>query len=294
MATESETLVRPNIYQFRFGEFIITQILEGHVTRKDMHPFVATNATADEVQSVAREHYAPYPDLEHGFVCTVIKTSTNLIVVDPGFGQNSPLPTAGFFMQSLCAAGYSADQVDTVIISHSHPDHIGGLMTDGKATFGNAEIIYGRAEFEFWQRGEFISEMRQPTLALFNKVALPLKDRMRFIEPDEIILPGLTALNAFGHSAGHLVFHIESAENRMMMLNDTVAHYVASFARPDWHFSMDDDAEAAAISRKRILDQVATDQIPVTGFHLPFPSLGYVDTSGKGYRFHPATYQFNL
>ena len=294
MTTESETLVRPNIYQFRFGEFIITQILEGHVTRKDMHPFVATNATADEVQSVAREHYAPYPDLEHGFVCTVIKTSTNLIVVDPGFGQNSPLPTAGFFMQSLCAAGYSADQVDTVIISHSHPDHIGGLMTDGKATFGNAEIIYGRAEFEFWQRGEFISEMRQPTLALFNKVALPLKDRMRFIEPDEIILPGLTALNAFGHSAGHLVFHIESAENRMMMLNDTVAHYVASFARPDWHFSMDDDAEAAAISRKRILDQVATDQIPVTGFHLPFPSLGYVNTSGKGYRFHPATYQFNL
>ena len=294
MATESETLVRPNIYQFRFGEFIITQILEGHVTRKDMHPFVATNATADEVQSVAREHYAPYPDLEHGFVCTVIKTSTNLIVVDPGFGQNSPLPTAGFFLQSLCAAGYSADQVDTVIISHSHPDHIGGLMTDGKATFGNAEIIYGRAEFEFWQRGEFISEMRQPTLALFNKVALPLRDRMRFIEPDEIILPGLTALNAFGHSAGHLVFHIESAENRMMMLNDTVAHYVASFARPDWHFSMDDDAEAAAISRKRILDQVATDQIPVTGFHLPFPSLGYVDTSGKGYRFHPATYQFNL
>ena len=294
MTTESETLVRPNIYQFRFGEFIITQILEGHVTRKDMHPFVATNATADEVQSVAREHYAPYPDLEHGFVCTVIKTSTNLIVVDPGFGQNSPLPTAGFFMQSLCAAGYSADQVDTVIISHSHPDHIGGLMTDGKATFGNAEIIYGRAEFEFWQRGEFISEMRQPTLALFNKVALPLRDRMRFIEPDEIILPGLTALNAFGHSAGHLVFHIESAENRMMMLNDTVAHYVASFARPDWHFSMDDDAEAAAITRKRILDQVATDQIPVTGFHLPFPSLGYVDTSGKGYRFHPATYQFNL
>ena len=294
MATESETLVRPNIYQFTFGEFIITQILEGHVTRKDMHPFVATNATADEVQSVAREHYAPYPDLEHSFVCTVIKTSKNLIVIDPGFGQNSPLPTAGFFMQSLSAAGYLADQVDTVAISHSHPDHIGGLMKDGKATFDNAEIIYGRAEFEFWQRGEFISEMRQPTLALFNKVALPLKDRMRFIEPDEIILPGLTALNAFGHSAGHLVFHIESAENQMMMLNDTVAHYAASFARPDWHFSMDDDPEAAAISRKRILDQVATDQIPVTGFHLPFPSLGYVDTSGKGYRFHPATYQFNL
>jgi len=294
MSLELQTLVRPSVYQFTFGEFIITHILEGHVTRKDMHPFVATNATANEVESIAREHHAPYPELEHSFVCTIIKTSNNLVVFDPGFGQNSPMPTAGFFMQSLSAAGYSAEQVDTVIISHSHPDHIGNLMTDGKPTFKNAEIIYGRTEFDFWERGEGVSEMRQPTLALFNKVALPLKDRMRFIEPDEVILPGLTAINAFGHSAGHLVFHIESAGKQLMMLNDTVAHYVASFARPDWHFSMDDDPDAAAHTRMRILDQVAADQIPVAGFHLPFPSLGYVETMGKGFRFHPATYQFNV
>ena len=294
MNSESKQLVRPTIYQFKFGEFIITNILEGHIARNDLHPFVATNATANDVEKIAQQNHIPYPELEHSFVCTVIETPKNLIVVDPGFGQNSPLPTAGYFMQSLNAAGYSAKQVDTVVISHSHPDHIGNLMTDGEATFENAEIIYGRTEFEFWHRGEHISEMRKPTLALFNKVAVPLMDRMRFVEPDETILPGLTPVNAFGHSAGHLAIHLESSGKQMMLLNDTIAHYVASFARPDWHFSMDDDPESAATSRIQVLDRVASEQLLVAGFHLPFPSLGYVESMGKGFHFHPATYQLNV
>lgn len=294
MTTDSKPLIRPTVYQFKFGKFIITNILEGHVTRKDMHPFVATNATADQVKSVALQRQLPFPDLEHSFVCTVVQTPEKLIVFDPGFGQNSPMPTAGYFTRALISAGYANNDVDLVVISHSHPDHIGNLMTDGKATFANAEIVFGRTEFDFWQRGEHVSELRKPTLALFNKVVLPLKDRMRFVEPDETIVSGLTTVNAFGHSAGHLVFHLESEGHQLMMLNDTVAHFVASFARPDWHFSMDDDPESAAISRQRVLDRVATDQIPVTGFHIPFPSLGYVESIDTGFCFHPASYQFNI
>jgi len=294
MSTDQKPLLRPSIYQFKLGEFIITNILEGHVTRNDLHPFVATNASAAEVESVAKHHHAPYPTLEHGFVCTVLQTPEKLIVFDPGFGQNSPMPSAGYFMQSLESAGYAANDVDLVVISHSHPDHIGNLMTDGEPSFINAEIVYGRKEFEFWERGENVSEMRKPTLALFNKVALPLKDRIRFVDPNETIVSGLTTVDSFGHSAGHLAFHLESDGKQLMMLNDTIAHYVASFARPDWHFSMDDDAETAAISRRRILDIVAMDNIPVAGFHLPFPALGYVETVNDGFRFHPATYQFNI
>jgi len=294
MNAQNMSLLRPNIYQFRLGEFIVTNILEGHVIRNDLHPFVATNATATEVESVATAHHAPYPGLEHSFVCTVVQTPNQLIVFDPGFGENAPMPSAGFFLQSLADAGYSADDVDMVVISHSHPDHIGNLMTNNEPTFKNAQIVYGQTEFDFWERGENISDMRKPTQALFEKVALPLKERMRFVTPDESVVAGITTVNAFGHSAGHLVFHLESNEQQLLMLNDTVAHYVASFARPDWHFSMDDDPEAAAISRQRVLDMAATNQIPVIGFHVPFPAIGFVESTGKAFRFHPATYQFNL
>lgn len=172
-------------------------------------------------------------------------------------------------MQSLTAAGFASTDVGMVVISHSHPDHIGNLMTDSEATFANAEIVYGSSEFEFWQRGEYVSDMRKPTLALFNKVALPLMDRMRFVELDETIVSGLSTVNAFGHSSGHLAFHLESEGKQLMMLNDTIAHYVASFARPDLHFSMDDNPELAAVSRQRVLDRVAADKTPVVGFHLP-------------------------
>lgn len=294
MNSSSTALIRPHVYQFQFGGSTITTLLEGHVVRDDMHPFVATNANADDVQMVAKQHHLPFPKLEHGFVTTLIQTKDKLIAFDPGFGENAPMPTAGYFNESLSSAGYSASDIDIVAISHSHPDHIGNLMTSGEPTFPNAEIVYGRTEYDYWNRGENISDMRQPTLALFQKVAAPLVDRMRFIEPDESIVSGLTAINAFGHSAGHLAFHFEQGKQRLLMLNDTVAHCAASFARPDWHFSMDDDPDMAAITRQRLLDMVATENIPIIGFHMPFPAIGYVAKAGNGYAYKPALYQFNV
>ncbi len=290
----AQSLVRPNVYQFQLGNAIVSNLLEGHVTRQDLHPFVATNATAEEVEALADEHQIPCPALEHSFTTTVIEIAGKVIAIDPGFGENSPMPSAGFFTRSLAASGYSIEDIDIVLISHSHPDHIGNLMTGGKATFPNAEIVYGRKEFEYWQQGENIAEFRKPTLALFNKVALPLAERIRFIEPGDVVVPGITTVEAYGHSAGHLAFQIESEGQKLMMLNDTVAHYVASFARPNWAFSMDDDPDAAAVSRRRILKVVSQEKIPVIGFHLPFPSVGFVEPRGTAFNYRPASYHFNV
>lgn len=288
------SITRPHVYQFKFGNSTITSLLEGHVAREDLHPFVATNADADDVKDVAEQHNLPFPGLEHGFVTTLIESGGKLIAFDPGFGENAPMPTAGYFTDSMSQAGYALSDVDMVVISHSHPDHIGNLMTNGVATFPNAEVVFGRTEFDYWNKGENISEMRQPTLALFHKVAVPLAEKMRFIEPGDSIVSGLTAIEAYGHSAGHLAFHFEDGDKRLLMLNDTVAHCVASFARPDWHFSMDDNPEAAAATRKRMLDMAATERLPVVGFHMPFPAIGHVETSGSGYAYRPALYQFNI
>lgn len=293
--SQNSPLLRPQVYQFQLGDAIITNLLEGHVVRGDLHPFVATNATAEEVEELAGQHQLPYPGLEHSFTTTLIEIAGKLIAIDPGFGENSPMPTAGYFSRSLAATSYSKDDIDLVLISHSHPDHIGNLMTDGAPTFPNAEIVYGQREFDYWQRAENIAEFRQPTLALFQKVAQPLKDRIRFIEPGDTIVQGITAVEAFGHSAGHLAFQVESKGNRLMMLNDTVAHYVASFARPDWAFSMDDDPKTAAETRRRVLTGVAQENMPVIGFHLPFPSLGFVESGPTAaFNYRPASYQFNV
>jgi len=294
MNSNPSALNRPQVNQFQFGESTITTLLEGHVVRDDLHPFVATNASADDVQSVAKQHYLPFPKLEHSFVTTLIKTKDKLIAFDPGFGENAPMPSAGYFNNSLALTGYAAADIDMVVISHSHRDHIGNLMTGGEPTFPNAEIVYGRSEYDYWNRGEKISDMRQPTLALFKKVVVPLADRMRFVEPDDDIVSGLTAINAFGHSAGHLAFHFEQGNQRLVMLNDTVAHCAASFARPDWHFSMDEDPETAARTRERLLNMVAAEKLPIIGFHMPFPAVGHVEKSGKGYAYRPALYQFNV
>ena len=294
MSDKNQSLNRPTVYQFAFGETVITNILEGYFHRADMHPFLATNAEAGDVEQLAQAHHLQFPAMEHNFVATIIKTPEKLIVIDPGFGGAAPAPSTGWFMHGMQAAGYAKEDVDIVLISHCHPDHIGNISTDGIPTFPNAEIVIGRTEFEFWKRGENISEMRQPTLGLFGKVVLPLEADLRMIEPGDQIAPGLTAVNAFGHSAGHLVFRLSSAGKEMLLLNDTTPHYVTSFAHPEWHFSMDDDPQSAAKTRRRILDMAADENLPVIGFHIPFPSIGFVDRKGDGFEFVPATYQFQL
>ncbi|MEP0943415.1 MAG: MBL fold metallo-hydrolase [Rhizobiaceae bacterium] len=292
----SDALKRPKIYQFRIGDCIVTNILDGYLHRNDLHPFVATNAQAGEIEALAAEYRIPFPAMEHNFVVTLIQTPEKLIVIDPGFGGAAPTPSTGWFNGLLAEAGYAIEDVDIVLISHCHPDHIGNVASDGVPTFPNAEIVIGSAEFDYWKRAQGISEMRQPTLALFGKVLLPLEDQLRMIEPGDEIAPGLTAIDAFGHSAGHLVFRLTGGEGSgLMLLNDTVPHYVASFANPDWHFFMDDDPQKAAIARRRILNMAADEAVPVIGFHIPFPALGYVERRGEdGFEFRPATYQFNL
>ncbi|MEP1209531.1 MAG: MBL fold metallo-hydrolase [Rhizobiaceae bacterium] len=290
----NQELKRANLYQFKMGDCVITNILEGYFHRNDLHPFVATNAAASQVEALAADYQLPFPALEHNFVPSIIQTPDQLIVIDPGFGPAAPAPSTGWFMKGLEQAGYDAADVDIVLISHCHPDHIGNIAKDGSPIFPNAQIVIGRAEFEFWKRGEDISEMRQPTLALFQKVLLPLEGQLKMIEPGDEIVAGLLAVDASGHSAGHLVFQLTSNGKSLLFLNDATPHYVASFANPDWHFAMDDAPEKAAISRRHILDMAVKENLPVIGFHLPFPSLGYVEKKGDGFEFRPATYQFNL
>jgi glyoxylase-like metal-dependent hydrolase (beta-lactamase superfamily II) len=160
--------------------------------------------------------------------------------------------------------GHAPEDVDIVIITHCHMDHIGGLMTGGKLQFPNAGYVFGAAEFDFWMRGN-VRDERKFNLHLFEEFAAPLADRATFIKPGEQIVSGICAVDTSGHSPGMMVYMIESQGEQMLNWADTCGHYVVSLQRPDLHVAVDDDKEKAVITRKRILDLVATDRILVAG-----------------------------
>jgi glyoxylase-like metal-dependent hydrolase (beta-lactamase superfamily II) len=117
---------------------------------------------------------------------------------------------------------------------------------------------------------------------------------MTFVKDGDEIVSGVTAIAAPGHSPGHMLLNIESDGKRMVMIADTVVHYALSIQRPDWEVRFDMDKAQAVVSRKKFLDMIATDRVPFFGYHMPHPSIGYLDRAGPGYRYIPATYQFDI
>ena len=147
--------------------------------------------------------------------------------------------------------------------------------------FPNARYVFGAAEFDFWNKGENVREARKFNRELYVKIVVPLANRATMIKPGDQVVPGITAVDAFGSFARHAGFHIESEGKRLLNWADTCGHYVVSLQRPDLHLDVDDDKDKAVATRKRILDMVATDKLFVAGFHMPFPGLGWVEKSGR-------------
>ena len=129
---------------------------------------------------------------------------------------------------------------------------------------------------------------------MFRRIAIPFGEKATFLKPDGEVVPGIRAVNAYGHSPGMLAYHVESGNQRLLIWADVANQYVVSVQRPEWATSFDDVKDVAIASRRRILDMLATDRLTVAGFHMPFPSVGWVERSGTSYRWMPATYQLNL
>ena len=117
---------------------------------------------------------------------------------------------------------------------------------------------------------------------------------MSFIGDGEAVVPGITSMAAFGHTPGHMIYGLESGGRKLILTADTANHFVLSLQRPDWEVVFDTDKAQAAAARKAVFDMVAADRLPFIGYHMPFPSVGFVETASEGYRFIPEIYQFDL
>jgi glyoxylase-like metal-dependent hydrolase (beta-lactamase superfamily II) len=291
----------PNIYRFKLGGFEVATIMDSHVIRPGLTPSFGGEAHADEVKALAAANRIDADRYFHPFTPMLVNTGKELVLFDTGNGSLSAeyeqmkgrLPP-GQLVARMAQAGYKPEDVDVVVITHGHPDHIGGLTKGGQPVFPNARYVFGAAEFDFWNKGENVREARKFNRELYVKIVVPLANRATMIKPGDTVVPGITAVDAAGHSPGLLAFMIESDGKKLLNWADTCNHYVVAIQRPDLHLDVDDDKEKAVATRKRILDMAATDKLFVAGFHMPFPGLGYVEKAGTAYRWVPHSYQLIL
>ncbi len=284
---------RPDFYRFKFGDFEIATILDGAGQFEDTHPRFGCNVEQDTVLNYAKQHGLPTAWYENGFTPAIVNTGKELVLFDTGFGSAKRENGLGQLRGILQSSGYAPEDIDIVAITHGHPDHILGLMENGQPAFPNARYVISQVEFDYWNKNENIPDFRTENRELFMKIVTPFAEKMTFVKGGDTIASGIEAVEAFGHSAGHMAFHIESNNNRILLIADTTNHYILSLQQPDWHFNVDDDKEMAAVTRKKILEMVSTENIPIIGHHMPFPSVGYVEKTSESYRWLPVAYHFN-
>ncbi|MEO1331489.1 MAG: MBL fold metallo-hydrolase [Pseudomonadota bacterium] len=285
---------RPTFYRFKLGGFEVTTLLDGAVQLPGPHPIFGQDQDAGAVADLAEANFLPADQMEIGFTVTIVNTGNEVILFDTGNGPGDRRPAAGQLYARLADAGLSPEQIDVVVLTHFHPDHIGGLMEDGAPAFPNARYVTNAVEYDFWSAEDKLSGGTERVARLTQSNVAPLAEKMSFIKPGEDVVSGVTAVDGSGHTPGHTVYNVESEGRRLMVTADVANHYVVSLQKPEWHVRFDMDKEAAGQARKQVFGMIAADRIPFVGYHMPFPAVGYVEPLGDGFRFVPASYQLNL
>lgn len=285
-----------NYRRVKLGAFEVTTVADGYAAVPKVHPIFGNNQKAEDVSAYMQANFLPGDKMAIPFTPVIVNTGNEVVLFDTGNGSGRG-PTRGHLVKSIEAAGFTADQIDVVVITHFHPDHIGGILTGDKPTFPNARYVTGEAEYNFWTSDKIqgSSDKRmQGRVKLVNAKVKPVADKMTFIKGGNDVVSGITSIATFGHTPGHMAYNIESNGQRLVLWADACNHYVASLQKPEWHVIFDMDKDAAIASRKKILGMVAADKVAATGYHMPFPAIGYVEQQGDAFRWVAHSYQLDL
>jgi glyoxylase-like metal-dependent hydrolase (beta-lactamase superfamily II) len=222
-----------------------------------------------------------------------IRTGKRNILIDTGCGISTQI-NAGKLLQNLAAEGIKSTDIDTIIHTHGHTDHIGGNTDkDGKPAFTNARHIIHKTEWDYWIKR--ISQPQEeetkgpPMVAVARKNLLPLQDRFDLIDGEGEILPGIKYNLAPGHTPGNIVLTVADGKKQLLCIGDLI-HDPQEFARPDMYKMIDSSPDQALRSRIDVLSQAAKTAILVFACHFSFPGVGYIVQTGDTLGWKPIKY----
>ncbi len=285
-----KTTMRKESFSFEIGNFECIAVSDGTFDYPDHSFFV--NASKERLEQVLREHNIQPGVITAPWTCLLINTGQYRVLVDTGGGAGT-VPSAGKLLRNLQAEGIEPMDIDTVILTHGHPDHIGG-NTDakGKPAFPNARYVMWKDEWEFWTSEPDLAQLeveenvKQLFLMLARKNLPPIQGQLDLVDREKEIIPGIQAIAAPGHTPGHMALTISSGSKKLLYISDAVLHPI-HLEQPDWYPVFDFVPEQAMTTKRQLLDQAVAEKILVIACHFPFPGLGHVIQKGKGWQWQP-------
>jgi glyoxylase-like metal-dependent hydrolase (beta-lactamase superfamily II) len=283
----------PGVYRYNLGSFQLTALYDG-VWYLPIDDAFVRNAGGNEVNAALAAAFLPPRILPVSFTALLVNTGGKLILIDAGTaGQVAD--TAGMMLANLAAAAVDPKSIDTVVISHFHPDHIDGLKTkDGAKVFANADILVPEPEWRYWMDDGRLSAA-EGAVKMYHlnarRIFADIAHEVHRFQPGEEVAPGIVSIPAFGHTPGHTAFAIHSGDRSLLVMSDTVREPALFVRHPDWQPIYDMDGAEAAKARRAMLDRAAADRMLVAAYHFPFPACGHIVRAGSGYELEPAMWQ---
>lgn len=281
----------PGYYRMMLGDFEITALSDGTVDLPVDK--LLTNTQPGKVTTALNQSFLKAP-VETSVNAYLINTGSQLVLVDTGaaglFG-----PTLGKLIGNLKAAGYQPEQVDAVVITHMHPDHVGGLVAGDQRAFPNATVHADQHDADFWLSQAQMEKAPADAKGFFQGAMASLNPyvnagKFKGFNGDTELVPGIKAQASRGHTPGHSTYVVESKGQKLVLWGDLMHVAAVQFANPAVTIAFDTDSKAAAAQRQKAYADAAKNGYWVAASHLSFPGIGHLRREGKGYRFVPTNY----